>query len=104
MEALVQQIDTLINARWIVPVEPAGVVLAQHALAIDAGCILDLLPQAEAKARYQARHKQELPTHVLMPGLVNAHSHAAMTLLRGYADDIPLMTWLAEHIWPAEGR
>lgn len=99
-----QQIDTLINARWIVPVEPAGVVLAQHALAIDAGCILDLLPQAEAKARYQARHTQELPTHVLMPGLVNAHSHAAMTLLRGYADDIPLMTWLAEHIWPAEGR
>lgn len=99
-----QQIDTLINARWIVPVEPAGVVLSQHALAIDGGRILALLPQAEASARYQAREVHDLPTQALMPGLVNAHAHAAMTLLRGYADDLPLMTWLAEHIWPAEGR
>lgn len=104
MEAALQHIDTLINARWIVPVEPAGVVLAQHALAIDGGRILELLPQAEAKTRYQARDVHDLPTQALMPGLINAHSHAAMTLLRGYADDLPLMTWLSEHIWPAEGR
>lgn len=99
-----EQIDTLINARWIVPVEPAGAVLDHHALAIRDGLIIDLLPQADALARYQARTVRDLPSHVLIPGLVNAHAHAAMTLLRGYADDLPLMTWLSEHIWPAENR
>ncbi|HEX5515546.1 MAG TPA: TRZ/ATZ family hydrolase, partial [Gammaproteobacteria bacterium] len=99
-----QQIDTLINAHWIVPVEPAGVVLDHHALAIDGDRIVALLPQAEAEARYQARNVHDLPAHALIPGLVNAHSHAAMTLLRGYADDLPLMTWLSDYIWPAEGK
>jgi 5-methylthioadenosine/S-adenosylhomocysteine deaminase len=99
-----EQIDTLINARWIVPVEPAGLVLDHHALAIQGDRIVDLLPQREAKARYQARTVHDLPSHVLIPGLVNSHSHAAMALLRGFADDLPLMTWLSEHIWPAEGR
>jgi 5-methylthioadenosine/S-adenosylhomocysteine deaminase len=100
----VEQIDTLINARWMVPVEPAGLVLDDHALAIRGDRIVDLLPQDEAQARYRARAVHELPTHVLIPGLVNAHAHAAMALLRGYADDLPLMTWLSEHIWPAEAR
>ncbi len=99
-----QEIDTLINARWIVPIEPAGAVLDEHALAIDGDRIVALLPQGEAKARYRARTVHHLPDHALLPGLVNAHSHVAMTLLRGYADDLPLMTWLSEHIWPAEGR
>lgn len=99
-----EQIDTLIYARWIVPVEPAGMVLDHHALAIRDGQIVDLLPQADARTRYQARTVRELPSHVLIPGLVNAHTHVGMTLLRGYADDLPLMTWLSEHIWPAEGR
>src|SRR5690606_38746015 len=103
-EAAGEQIDTLIYARWIVPVEPAGMVLDHHALAIRDGQIVDLLPQADARTRYQARTVRELPSHVLIPGLVNAHTHVAMPLLRGYADDLPLMTWLSEHIWPAEGR
>lgn len=99
-----QQIDTLINARWIVPVEPVGAVLEHHSLAIDAGRIVGLLPQAEATRRFTAREVHELDRHALIPGLVNAHTHAAMSLLRGYADDLPLMQWLSAHIWPAEGQ
>lgn len=98
-----QPIDLLVFPRWLVPVEPAGLVLEQHALAVDGGRILELLPAAEAAQRYQARETLRLDRHALMPGLVNAHSHAAMSLLRGIADDLPLMTWLQEHIWPAEG-
>ncbi len=96
-------IDLRLDPRWIVPVEPAG-VLEQHALLIDAGRIVALLPTATAERDYVARERVALPTHVLLPGLVNAHTHAAMTLLRGIADDVPLKTWLEEHIWPREAR
>ncbi len=96
-------IDLLISADWILPIEPAG-ALPDHSLAIDAGRIVDLLPTAEAERRYPAEQRLRLPGHALLPGFVNAHTHAAMTLLRGMADDLPLMTWLREHIWPAEGR
>ncbi len=97
-------VDTLIEARWIIPIEPQGVTLEQHALAIDGGRILDLLPAAEVRLRYQARQTVCLPHHVLLPGLINLHTHAAMTLLRGYADDMVLMDWLNQRIWPAESR
>lgn len=99
-----EQVDTLINARWIIPVEPAGAVLEDHALAIRDDQILALLPQTEARNRYQAHTVHDLPQHALIPGLINSHTHLGMTLLRGYADDMPLMSWLSEHIWPAEGR
>lgn len=97
-------VATLLNARWIIPVEPEGQVLDHHALIIQDGRILDLLPQAEAAARYVAETCLNLDQHVLMPGLINTHTHASMTLLRGLADDLPLMTWLQDHIWPAEAR
>ena len=97
-----EDIDLLIEARWIVPVEPHDIVLEHHALAIDAGRIVALLPAALAKARYQARRRVELGQHLLIPGLINLHTHAAMTLLRGYADDMALMDWLNQRIWPAE--
>ncbi len=97
-------IDLLIEPRWLVPVEPAGVVLEGHAVAIDAGRIVALLPRAEAAARYAPRERVELPGHALIPGLVNAHTHNPMTLMRGLADDLPLMRWLQEHIWPAEAK
>ncbi len=97
-------VATLLNARWIVPVEPEGQVLDHHALIIQDGRILDLLPQAEAATRYVAETCLNLDRHVLLPGLINAHTHASMTLLRGLADDLPLMTWLQDHIWPAEAR
>ncbi len=98
-----QPIDLLVLPRWLVPVEPAGVVLEEHALAVDGGRIVDVLPAAFARQAFQPRETVELPDHALMPGLVNIHTHAAMNLLRGLADDLPLMDWLQNHIWPAEG-
>lgn len=97
-------IDLLVLPRWIVPIEPAGVVLQAHALAVDQGRIVAVLPLAEASSRYQPRETLSLPSHVVMPGLVNAHTHSAMSLLSGFADDLPLMDWLQNHIWPAEGK
>ncbi len=95
-------VDLRLNATWIVPVVPAGVVHQDHALIVHEGAILDLLPQTEADLRYAPARSLDLPGHVLIPGLINLHTHAAMALLRGYADDLPLMQWLHEHIWPAE--
>lgn len=95
-------IDLLVSAGSIVPIEPAGVVLEQHALAIDKGRILAVLPTREARARYQPRESLDLPGHALLPGLVNLHAHSAMSVLRGIADDLPLMEWLQGHMWPAE--
>jgi 5-methylthioadenosine/S-adenosylhomocysteine deaminase len=97
-------IDLLIEPEWLVPIEPAGVVMTGHSLAVHRGRILALLPADEALRRYAPREHQRLPGQILIPGLVNLHTHAAMTLLRGYADDLPLMRWLQERIWPAEGR
>lgn len=97
-------IDTLIHARWVIPVEPDGVVHEHYAVAIDGGHIVALLPSVEAAARYQARATVTLPRHALIPGLVNAHTHTAMSLFRGLADDLPLMQWLEGHIWPAETK
>ena len=99
-----QPIDLLISARWIVPVEPDRVVLEGHAVAIDHGAIIEVLPRDEAGAKYAPHEWVDLPAHALIPGLVNAHTHNPMTLLRGLADDLPLMTWLQQHIWPVEAR
>lgn len=99
-----QAITTLLNARWIVPVEPEQCVLEQHTIAIQNGRILAILPREEAAARYSAEICLDLDQHVLMPGLVNVHTHASMTLLRGLADDLPLMAWLQDYIWPVEAR
>ena len=97
-------VDTLIEASWIIPVEPAQQVLTDHALMVDQGHIIDLLPAVEARERYQAKNRYVLDNHALIPGLINLHSHAPMSLLRGFADDLPLMTWLKGHIWPAEQK
>lgn len=96
--------DTIISARWIIPVEPEGVVLSGHSVVVRDGKIAALLPASDAAARFQAAEHVRLPEHALIPGLVNLHTHAAMTLLRGLSDDLPLMRWLQEHIWPAEAR
>jgi len=101
---MAENIDLLIAARWIIPVEPTGTALENHALAIRDGNIVGLVPQATASNNYLATKTCTLDDHVLMPGLVNLHGHAAMSLMRGLADDLPLMTWLQEHIWPAEAR
>ena len=99
-----EKVDTLVFAAWAVPVVPENVTLESQALAIRDGQIVDLLPADTARTRYVADQTYQLDQHVLLPGLINLHGHAAMTLFRGLADDLPLMTWLNDHIWPAEGR
>lgn len=99
-----QTVDTLVHARWIVPVEPAGRYYERHSLAVQEGRILDLLPTEQARATYTAPTQHTFAEHALVPGFVNAHTHAPMSLFRGLADDLPLMEWLERHIWPAEAR
>lgn len=98
-----QSCDLLIEAGWVVPVVPHGVVLENHAVAVTAGAIVAVLPIAEARLAFDPRETVSRPDAVLIPGLVNAHTHNPMILLRGVADDLPLMEWLQGHIWPVEG-
>lgn len=99
-----EPLDTLVTARWVVPVEPAGRVLEDHAVAIRGGRIVAVLPNEAARARFEAREVIDRPHHVLLPGLVNAHTHAAMVLLRGRAENLPLGRWLRSTVWPLERR
>jgi len=96
-----QTVDLRLDPRWVVPVVPRG-ALAAHSIIIDAGRIVAVVPVAEADRDYDATEHLRLATHALMPGLVNAHTHAAMSLLRGSADDVALAPWLQDHIWPLE--
>lgn len=97
-------VDTLIHARWIIPVEPEGMTLEDHSLAIAGGKITDLLPRPQAERKYRADSIVALNQHALIPGLVNAHTHAGMSLLRGIADDLALKEWLQNRIWPMESK
>ncbi len=99
-----QRCDTLIHTRWCVPVEPSEAVLNDHAVIISDGRIVDLLPNDAARENYLPSAVIDRPDHLLIPGLINAHSHAAMTLFRGIADDLPLDAWLSDGIWPHEKR
>ena len=99
-----KKIDLLINSRWIIPVVPENRIFENCALAVDQQKIVGIYPQAEASSKFVADSVVDLGEHIVMPGLVNAHGHAAMSLLRGYADDLPLRPWLEEHIWPVEAR
>lgn len=97
-----QSCDLLIEAGFVVPVVPHGVVLEDHAVAVSGGQIVAILPTSEARARFDATETVSRPEAALIPGLVNAHAHNPMTLLRGVADDLPLKVWLQRHIWPIE--
>ena len=97
-------IHLLIEAKWIIPVEPAKTVLENHSVAIEQGRIVAILQHSDAKIQFIPKETKRLPNHILIPGLINLHTHAAMTLLRGLADDLPLMDWLQHHIWPAEAK
>ena len=96
--------DIIISARWVIPVLPRDAVMEYHAVVIAQGAILDVLPSNAALERYPTMQVIDLPHHTLIPGLINLHTHAAMTLMRGLADDLPLMIWLRDHIWPVESR
>lgn len=93
--------DLIVVPEWLIPISPRGAVLTEHALAVRDGLIVDIFPSSELD-QWSSETLHHLPDQALLPGLINAHGHAAMTLLRGYADDLPLMPWLEEHIWPAE--
>lgn len=97
-------IDLLICAKWIIPVVPRDCVLVDHAIAVSDRKIIDILPSEAAQQRFQAQQIINLESHAVIPGLINAHGHSAMSLLRGIADDLPLMQWLEEHIWPLEAK
>jgi 5-methylthioadenosine/S-adenosylhomocysteine deaminase len=97
-------IDTLIHAKWIIPVEPKNTVHENYSIAIKDGKIEAILPTDKARDKFTASEEHNLGNHALIPGLINAHTHAAMNLFRGLADDLPLMDWLNNHIWPAETK
>ncbi len=92
----------IISARWVIPVVPRNTVLEHHSVVSENGKIIDLLPTKKALHNYPQAEHIECGSHALIPGLINAHTHVAMNLFRGIADDLPLMEWLNEHIWPAE--
>lgn len=96
------QADTILHARWVMTVCPRERLLEHHSVVIRDQRIIDILDTREASHRYQAEQTVDLSRHLVMPGLINAHCHAPMTLLRGYADDMPLHPWLEQKIWPAE--
>lgn len=95
-------VDTLIQARWVIPVEPGNAVFDRYSVAITGGRIVGVGPTSDFRVRYQPQETIDLPDHVLIPGLINSHTHVPMSLFRGLADDLPLMEWLTKHIWPAE--
>lgn len=99
-----QRIDALICPKWTIAIEPEARAQTGLALAMDGGRILALLPRQQAEQAYAPDAVHERPDHVLLPGLVNAHCHAGMALMRGFADDLPLERWLHERIWPAESK
>lgn len=93
---------TCIHPQWLIPIEPRASVLTQHALVMSEDKITALMPGAQARQEYPDAEHTVLASHALLPGLVNLHAHSAMVLLRGLADDLSLMDWLNQHIWPAE--
>ncbi len=95
-------VDLMIETRWLVPVDPSNQVLENHAVVVHQGVIVDVLSIEAAKEKYAGNKSVVLNEHLLIPGLINLHTHVGMTLMRGLADDIPLMPWLQNHIWPAE--
>ncbi len=95
-------IDLIISAGWVIPMKNPNEYFENYALAIHAGRILDLGPSEKILKKYSAKQTLHQPDHVILPGFINAHTHMPMSLLRGLADDLPLMKWLKENIWPAE--
>lgn len=98
------EIELLVVPEWVITANDGNQVLQQYAVAVDDNRIIDILPSTEAEKRYTPKKIVALPQHALLPGLINSHTHSAMALLKGLADDLPLMDWLENHIWPAEAR
>lgn len=104
MNDTVHTADAILHPRWILPMSGDDAVLTGHSIALQGNRIAAIAPGDAIAARFHAQREYRLDTHAVMPGLVNAHCHAPMNLLRGYADDLPLQPWLEQRIWPAEMR
>ncbi len=98
----IRTVDTVIHARWVLPIAPNNVILEHHSVAIRGDRIVGVAPTSQNRQLWQAERELHLTEHVVMPGLINAHAHTPSNLFRGLADDLPLMAWLTQHIWPAE--
>ena len=99
-----QPADLIVDARWVLPMTPGTGALPGHSVVVADGRIVAVGERAAVHARHAAARVVDASHCAVLPGLVNTHTHAAMTLLRGLADDVPLEPWLREHIWPAEQR
>jgi 5-methylthioadenosine/S-adenosylhomocysteine deaminase len=97
-----KKVDLILQAHWVLPILPKNVLLEDYAVIVHLGLIEDLMPIKSVFDHYEAIETIDLKEHIVMPGFVNLHTHAAMSLMRGIADDLPLMPWLENHIWPAE--
>lgn len=97
-----EHIDQLIHAKWIITCEDKNQILDNHALAVRDGKIIAIIPSDKAKTLYQAKQEEHYSSHAVLPGFINSHTHIAMNIFRGIADDLALMDWLTNHIWPAE--
>ena len=95
-------VDQIVNARWVIPIIPQETILNHHAIVIDQGKIINMLPQQEVYEHYTAKEVSNFNHHAITPGFINAHTHLAMSLFKGFADDLDLDVWLNQHIWPAE--
>lgn len=96
------EVDHIIETRWLATMAKNAPLLEHYSVIVQIDTIVDVLPTAQAKIQYTSTDTVNLQEHILIPGLINLHTHAAMNLMRGIADDLPLMQWLNEHIWPAE--
>lgn len=99
-----QEVDLSLDAEWVIPMTTPGAYETRRSVIVSGGCIVDIVARDEVPRRYRPARRVDLSRHALLPGFVNAHTHAAMTLFRGFADDLPLETWLTRHLWPAEER
>lgn len=99
-----ESVDLLVHARWILTADDTQALVEEHCLVVHQQRVVEIVPSSQASQRFKATEEISLMQHVLMPGMVNTHGHAAMTLLRGAADDLPLYTWLEEYIWPIESK
>ncbi|TDH72469.1 hypothetical protein CCR75_001265 [Bremia lactucae] len=99
-----QKVDLIIYAAHVIPVVPRGVVLSNHAVVVKSSRIVAVLPHDKAQQLFIGIEERHLPNHIVLPGLINLHTHSTMSLLRGLSDDKPLCNWLTEDIWPTEGK
>jgi len=103
-EPQIHHVSSIISAKWICPVRPHNLTLEDHSIVIDQGRIIDVIETKKVASLYQTYQHFQFHHHIVIPGLINAHTHAAMNLFKGFADDQPLHTWLHESIWPLEKK